>query len=424
MSRAAAFPFLACAFFSISASSEELTVYEAAADPNAIWYSGLRGVWENNDQLFAIGYNIAGGQFDPTGSANNEKPWLHNGGLDNVGPEVSVKRMLWMPPSTKIFLYPQTYRFRGGLRNGFRFGRHNGIYPATTLAAEFHYDGQELFEIRSRRRDFDGVWETDQIDVGPKPNGYEPVDNCVECHEDIAKHSFQLDPRREWYGTVRGLERHGPIAFHPWIEADAYHRIGAGAQKILRPDMRDRVQLVSDKKTAQRLAKEQDVKIKASLESDENSSVPVSLPGQDLTSSLVRQLLTHIHPVESDILCHPNCGDGRVLIMAAEMFGCQGIGIESDHDRADVARQKVSDAGLADRIVIRTGDPTQLDSIESATIVFAYLFEDALEKLVAMATNADSFWSLQHEIPGVERQVSNLINGHPNWRLYHYRRRR
>ena len=91
-----------------------------------------------------------------------------------------------------------------------------GEYPAGFVSAEFMFDGIRLFEVRARIKRGPDDWHTQQHEIGPKPLGYKPVDNCVECHEDIGKHSFAIDPKRDWYGVVRGLERGGPIHWHPF----------------------------------------------------------------------------------------------------------------------------------------------------------------------------------------------------------------
>ena len=43
-------------------------------------YSDLPRVFENNGQLYSVGYRLAG-NLDKTGSANNDPKWLATGGL-------------------------------------------------------------------------------------------------------------------------------------------------------------------------------------------------------------------------------------------------------------------------------------------------------------------------------------------------------
>jgi cyclopropane-fatty-acyl-phospholipid synthase len=50
------------------------------------------------------------------------------------------------------------------------------------------------------------------------------------------------------------------------------------------------------------------------------------------------------------------CGWGSLLLHAAERHGVRGVGITLSHEQAALARERVSDAGLTDRIEIRVAD--------------------------------------------------------------------
>jgi hypothetical protein len=221
---------------------EEDRLWQLAKDPRTYWYTeeSLPEVYESSGTLYPVGYNLAG-RLDRTGSANNERPWLHTGGLDRCGPEVNVKRMLWIPPNTKIKIWNEARTLVGGQRNGLDYTLHVGKFPVGTVSAEFIYDGVRMFEARSRTKTEDG-WEFDQQEWGEKPKGYVAVNSCTKCHEDIGKHSFALDGVRDWYGTVRGLEPNGPIHWHPW---DARGVTGAGRKPVIREDVKQLVEFVS-----------------------------------------------------------------------------------------------------------------------------------------------------------------------------------
>lgn len=218
----------------LTCNVSDKSVFDYAADRRSIWYNteSLPKVYQNQSLLYRVGYNIAG-NLDKTGTPNNEKPWLHTGGLDNCGPEVTVKRMLWVPPEEKIYVKKEDFRIEGGKRNGFLYSAVTGEYPLGTVSAEFMYNGIELFEVRERRKTKDG-WITLQHELADKPVGYKKVGSCIQCHEDIGKHAFQLDENREWYSVVRGLEKGGPIHWHPWKTE------GIGGFGI-KPEIRDEV---------------------------------------------------------------------------------------------------------------------------------------------------------------------------------------
>lgn len=188
-------------------------------DDRTYWYDRetLPGCYVEVGSLLPLGYNTATfpGQEDATGSANNEHPWLHTGGLDDCGPEVTVKRLLWLPPRQKIRLRMEWREVRRGHDRGPRYLRIQGDFPVGTVSAELLYDADRLFEVRERRKHNDG-WFSGILDFGHKPQGYSTVDNCVDCHADIGKHSTLIDYDRDWYGVIRGLEKDGPIHFHPF----------------------------------------------------------------------------------------------------------------------------------------------------------------------------------------------------------------
>lgn len=233
--------FIAYALASILCSSclgQSPSLAAVIRDDRTLWYDAdsLPGCYQSDNGLLAVGYNPATfpGQEDATGSANNESPWRHTGGLDACGPSVTARRLLWIPAGEKIKLRTETRVITTTKRRGIRFNRVRGWYPIGTVSAELLLDGRRVFEVRERRKTRGG-WVTDQIEFGRKPFGYKAVDNCTDCHEDIGKHSFMLDADRDWYGVVRGLEPDGPIHFHPW---DTTGLGGAGIPLRIREDVR------------------------------------------------------------------------------------------------------------------------------------------------------------------------------------------
>ena len=126
---------------------------------------------------------------------------------------------------------------------------------------------------------------------------------------------------------------------------------------------------------------------------------PVQEPTPDDT---IDDMLALMRLTSDDVLCDLGCGDARILIAAVELYGCTGIGVEIDPKAADVARQRVVEAGLATEIRIITGDALDFDPKKyNVTAMTAYLYPELLAKL------ADKFKSVRvgaspyHEIPGL-----------------------
>jgi tRNA A58 N-methylase Trm61 len=83
---------------------------------------------------------------------------------------------------------------------------------------------------------------------------------------------------------------------------------------------------------------------------------------------------------KKDTVYDLGCGDGRIVITAAQKFGARGVGIDIDPERIREATDNVSKAGVADRVKIVRGDLFQAD-ISEATVVTLYLLTDLNLKL-------------------------------------------
>ncbi len=53
---------------------------------------------------------------------------------------------------------------------------------------------------------------------------------------------------------------------------------------------------------------------------------------------------------KGDILYDLGCGDGRIVIMAAEKFGARGTGVDINPERIKEAEENARKAGVADRV--------------------------------------------------------------------------
>jgi SAM-dependent methyltransferase len=73
-----------------------------------------------------------------------------------------------------------------------------------------------------------------------------------------------------------------------------------------------------------------------------------------------------------DVVYDLGCGDGRIVIGAAQRFGARGVGIDIDPQRIAEATANVKDAGVGDRVRLIQGDLFEAD-ISEATVVMLYL---------------------------------------------------
>ena len=74
----------------------------------------------------------------------------------------------------------------------------------------------------------------------------------------------------------------------------------------------------------------------------------------------------------SDVVYDIGCGDGRILIFAAQEFGARGVGIDIDPELIAKSRELAEKVGVADKVEFRLGDATKMD-LSEATVVTIYL---------------------------------------------------
>lgn len=74
------------------------------------------------------------------------------------------------------------------------------------------------------------------------------------------------------------------------------------------------------------------------------------------------------------------CGDGRILLSAAQRFGAKAVGVELSPTLVRRARATVEAQGLQDQIRILEGDMMQVD-VSPAQVVALYLMTEANEQL-------------------------------------------
>lgn len=70
------------------------------------------------------------------------------------------------------------------------------------------------------------------------------------------------------------------------------------------------------------------------------------------------------------------CGDGRIVITAAQEFGSRGVGVELQEYLAREARRRISELGLDGRVRIVHGDLFGVD-VSPADVVALYLTTSA-----------------------------------------------
>jgi len=95
---------------------------------------------------------------------------------------------------------------------------------------------------------------------------------------------------------------------------------------------------------------------------------------------IVNTMLKMAAVTKKDTVYDLGCGDGRIIITAAQKYGARGVGVDIDPDRVAEATENAKKAGVANRVKIVRGDLFETD-ISPATVVTLYLLTELNLKL-------------------------------------------
>lgn len=113
--------------------------------------------------------------------------------------------------------------------------------------------------------------------------------------------------------------------------------------------------------------------------------VPVGAPQLDVIwvasdLAVVMEMLRVAEVGPGDVVYDLGCGDGRIVIAAAQRFGARAVGVDLDPELLRQARQNAVTAGVADRVTFREQDLFATD-LGQATVVTLYLSPEANRRL-------------------------------------------
>jgi protein-L-isoaspartate O-methyltransferase len=108
---------------------------------------------------------------------------------------------------------------------------------------------------------------------------------------------------------------------------------------------------------------------------------PVQLaPSTATPPDVVDRMLSLAKVTQSDVVYDLGCGDGRIVIAAAQKFGARGVGIDIDRGLIAKAEAAARAAGVSDRVTFEVQDATTVD-VSRATVVTLYLLAASNLKL-------------------------------------------
>jgi SAM-dependent methyltransferase len=89
-------------------------------------------------------------------------------------------------------------------------------------------------------------------------------------------------------------------------------------------------------------------------------------------ADVVDRMLTLANVGADDVVYDLGCGDGRIVIAAAQKFGARGVGIDIDARLVGEAEARAKAAGVQNRVTFVIEDALKAD-VSDATVVTLYL---------------------------------------------------
>jgi ubiquinone/menaquinone biosynthesis C-methylase UbiE len=95
---------------------------------------------------------------------------------------------------------------------------------------------------------------------------------------------------------------------------------------------------------------------------------------------VVKRMLECADLKTGETLFDLGCGDGRIVLMAAQEFGAKGIGVDLIGQLVNEAKRKAVALGLIDNVVFIRGNLFDVD-LSSADVVTIYLLKNTTERV-------------------------------------------
>lgn len=104
------------------------------------------------------------------------------------------------------------------------------------------------------------------------------------------------------------------------------------------------------------------------------------VPYVPTTEKAVEEMLKLADVKKTDVVYDLGCGDGRIVIAAAKMFGARGVGIDINPERIKEARENAKRAGVENLVRFEENDLFEANFNE-ATVVTLFLLPQINLKL-------------------------------------------
>ncbi len=117
-----------------------------------------------------------------------------------------------------------------------------------------------------------------------------------------------------------------------------------------------------------------------SIYADEKHNKSLDVPYEPTHPLVIQKMLDLANPQKNDLLYDLGCGDGRIVIRAAQKYNVRGIGVDIDPQRIKEAIFRAQAFGVSARTTFTQTDIFQLD-FRDAAVVTMYLLNSINLKL-------------------------------------------
>ena len=131
----------------------------------------------------------------------------------------------------------------------------------------------------------------------------------------------------------------------------------------------------------------------------------LDVPYDPSPTDVVEKMLEMARVGKGDLLYDLGCGDGRIVVMAAQRYGARGVGIDLDPQRIEDAWANAKRAGVQDRVQFLVGD-LYTANFADATVVTLFLWPHVNRKLRPI---------LWRQLRPGTRVVSHIWDMGPEW---------
>jgi len=114
--------------------------------------------------------------------------------------------------------------------------------------------------------------------------------------------------------------------------------------------------------------------------SDGQEKIKLDVPYEPSSEEVVRTMIEIANVGKNDVVYDLGCGDGRIVIAAAQKAGARGVGVDLDPERIKESRENALKANVTDRVHFFQQDLFQTE-IGKATVVMLYLWPEINLKL-------------------------------------------